>query len=314
MTNEIPFKKIWWEDPLFKSSTAFLAWFVFGLSVLLVFILGKFSLPSIAQFGLHFFSSTEWNPVTENFGALPFIYGTIVSSLIAILIAVPLSLGVALYLSELGPMWIRNPLNFLIELLAAIPSVIYGLWGIFVLVPFVRKYVEPFLSACFGFHPLFQGPMYGIGMLSAGIILSIMIIPTISSISREVFSLVPASLKEGAFAIGATRWEMIRLVMLPYGRSGVLGAVILGLGRALGETMAVTMVIGNRPDIAISLFAPAHTMSSVIANEFSEATTSLYAASLMEIGLALLVLTLALNILARMLVWSFYGKAKGTRA
>ena len=304
-------KKVHRSEPLFKFGTGLLAWSVVFLALLLVVVTGKFSLPSLQKFGMSFFVSTEWNPVTEDFGALAFAYGTLVSSLMAVLIAVPLSLGIALYLAELGPLWIRGPLNFMIELLAAIPSVIYGLWGIFVFVPFIRKVVEPALAHSLGFLPLFQGPAYGVGMLSAGMILSIMIIPTIASISREVFSAVPAALKEAAFAIGSTRWEMVTLAILPFGRSGVLGAVILGLGRALGETMAVTMVIGNPPYISLSLFAPAHTMSSVIANEFSEATTEVYSSALMEIGLVLLLLTLVLNVVARILVWSAYKKVEG---
>ena len=304
-------KKVHRSEPLFKFGTGLLAWSVVFLALLLVVVTGKFSLPSLQKFGMSFFVSTEWNPVTEDFGALAFAYGTLVSSLMAVLIAVPLSLGIALYLAELGPLWIRGPLNFMIELLAAIPSVIYGLWGIFVFVPFIRKVVEPALAHSLGFLPLFQGPAYGVGMLSAGMILSIMIIPTIASISREVFSAVPAALKEAALAIGSTRWEMVTLAILPFARSGVLGAVILGLGRALGETMAVTMVIGNRPEISLSLFAPAHTMSSVIANEFSEATTEVYSSALMEIGLVLLLLTLVLNVVARILVWSAYKKVEG---
>lgn len=291
-------------DALFKIPIAFLAWSVVILAVLLVFVLLKFSWPSIRAFGWPFLFTSEWDAVNERFGVLPVIYGTVVSSLLALAIAVPISLGIAIFLAELGPRWIRAPLNLLVELLAAIPSVIYGLWGIFVLVPFLRTAVGPFLSRYFGFLPLFQGPIYGVGMLAAGIILSIMIIPTISSISREVFSTVPTSLKEAVLALGATRWEMVTLSIFPASRSGVLGAILLGLGRAVGETMAVTMVIGNRPDISLSLFAPSYTMAALIANEFSEATTHLYTSALMEAGLVLLVITLLLNIAARALVWS----------
>lgn len=303
-----------WIDPLFKISISVLAWLVVALSLLLAAILLKFSWPAIKTFGWPFLWTTEWDAVNEHFGILPIIYGTLVSSGIALLIAVPISLGIALFLSELGPLWIRNPLNTLIELLAAIPSVVYGLWGIFVLAPFLRSAVEPFLARYLGFLPFFQGPAYGVGMLAAGIILSIMIIPTISSISREVFSTVPNSLKEASFALGSTRWEMVRMAILPASRTGVLGAVLLGLGRAIGETMAVTMVIGNRPDISLSLFAPSYTMASLIANEFSEASTDLYTSALVEAGLVLLVITLLLNISARGLVWSVSRNAPRSKS
>ena len=298
-------------DFLFINGTGVLAWSIVALSVVLVYQLARSSMPSIHAFGWHFLVSSEWDPVKEHFGVLPVIYGTLVSSLVALIIAVPLSLGIAIYLAELAPFWLKTPLSFLIELLAAIPSVIYGLWGIFVLAPFLRNTIQPFLGKYLGFLPFFQGPNYGVGMLAAGVILSIMIIPTITSISREVFATVPTNLKEAAFSIGATRWETIRLVLLPYGRSGILGAIILGLGRALGETMAVTMVIGNRPDISISLFAPGYTMASVIANEFAEATSNLYTSALMEIALILFALTLLVNIIARALVWSVSNKLEG---
>ena len=304
-------KKIKIGDPLFKNLLAIIAWFVVGLALVLIFIMTRASLPSIFQFGMGFLISTEWDAVAENFGALPFIFGTIVSSLIALIIAVPLSLGIAIYLAELAPLWIRQPLGFLIELLAAIPSIVYGVWGIFVLAPFLRTWIQPFLGKYFGFLPFFQGPNYGVGMLAAGVILSIMIIPTISSVSREVFSTVPNALKEGALAIGATRWEVVKMILLPFGRSGVLGAVILGLGRALGETMAVTMVIGNNPAISASLFAPAYTMAAVLANEFAEAISKIYVSSLMEVALILLLITLLLNIIARLLVWSVSHNMQG---
>ncbi len=307
-------KKRWNSDKLFNAFLSSNAWLILLLTLLLVAVVMEASVPAFRKFGWGFVFSSAWNPVKENFGALPYIYGTLVSSLLALLMAVPLSLGIALYLSELAPQWVRTPLGFLIELLASIPSVIYGLWGIFVLVPFVRNVVEPFLGKYFGWLPFFQGPQYGVGMLSAGIILSIMIIPTISSICREVFSTVPNSLKEASLAIGATRWETVKMVLLPYSRTGILGAVILGLGRALGETMAVTMVIGNRADIALSLFAPSNSMASVIANEFSEASTDLYLSSLMEIALILLGLTLLMNIIAQLLVWSVSGKLEGRPA
>ncbi len=307
-------KKIKIGDTLFVTLSRIFAWSMLALSLLLVYEVVSASGLSIKTFGWQFAFNSQWDAVQEIFGALPYIYGTIFSSLIALLIAIPLSLGIAIYLSDLAPHWIRQPLNFLIELLAAIPSIIYGLWGVFVMVPFLRNWVEPFFAKYFGFLPFFQGPMYGIGMMAAGVILSIMIIPTISSVSREVLSTTPTVLKEAALAIGATRWEMVKMVLLPYGRSGILGAVILGLGRALGETMAVTMVIGNRPDISLSLFAPSYTMASVLANEFAEAVSKLHVSSLMEIAMILLIVTLLLNIVARSLVWSVSYRNKEAKA
>jgi phosphate transport system permease protein len=259
---------------------------------------------SLHQFGWKFFTGSDWDPVNGSFGAVPFIYGTLVSSLISLVIAVPLSLGVAVFITEMCPPSLRGALSYLTELLAAIPSVIYGLWAIFVLVPLMRKYVEPTLGSALGWTGLFTGPMYGIGMLTAGMILAIMIVPIISSITREVLVSVPKSQREAALALGATRWEMIRIGVLRNARAGILGAIILGLGRALGETMAVTMVIGNRPEITKSLFAPAYTMASVIANEFSEATDNLYLSALIEIGLALFIVTIIVNIFAQLLVWT----------
>lgn len=284
---------------------------VVALTLLLVYKIALQSMPSIQKFGANFLLTSTWDPVKENFGALPFIYGTIVSSALALLIALPVSIGIAIYLAELAPLWIRQPLAFLVESLAAIPSVIYGLWGIFVLAPLLREHLQPFLSKYFGFLPLFKGEFYGIGMMSAGIILSIMIIPTISSVSREVFLAVPNTQREAALALGATTWETIRLAVFKYAKTGVSGATILGLGRALGETMAVTMVIGNRPEILVSLFAPSYTMASVIANEFTEATSDLYLSALIEIGLILFFVTLILNIVARLLILSVSKKVKG---
>ena len=259
---------------------------------------------SLHQFGWTFFSGKTWDPVNDVFGALPFIYGTIVSSTVALVIAVPLGLGVAVFVTEMCPQGLRGALSFSTELLAAIPSVIYGLWAIFVLVPILRLYIEPGLMRYFGWTGLFEGPPYGIGMLAAGIVLAVMVIPIISSLTREVLSAVPRHQREAALALGATRWEMIRVSVLRNARAGILGAVILGLGRALGETMAVTMVIGNRPEIAKSLLAPGYTMASVLANEFTEATGSLYLSALVEIGLALFLVTIVVNALARLLVWS----------
>src|SRR5215467_944385 len=259
---------------------------------------------SMFKFGLKFLTTTIWDPVEENFGALTFIYGTIVSSLLAVIIAVPLSVGTALFLTELCPRKLRAILSLLVELLAAIPSVIYGLWGIFVLSPFLRLHVEPFLGKYFRWTGLFSGPKYGWGMLAAGVILAIMILPIVASITREVITAVPRVQREASLALGATKWEMLRISVLRNARPGIFGATILGLGRALGETMAVTMVIGNRPEIAKSLFAPGYTLASAIANEFAEATTPLYLSALVEIGLALFIVTLIVNGAARFLVWS----------
>jgi phosphate transport system permease protein len=265
------------------------------------------SAPSLRKFGLSFLTSQTWNPVTGRFGALAFIYGTLVSSALAIVIGAPIGLGAAIALSELVPSPIRAVLSALVELLAAIPSVVYGLWGIFVLAPVLRGDLEPFLRATLGFLPLFSGPAYGIGMLAAGLILAIMIVPTIAALSRDVLRAVPADQREAMLALGATRWEMIQGAVLPYARPGLIGAIVLGIGRALGETMAVTMVIGNRPAISVSLFAPGYTLASVIANEFVEATSDLHLAALAEIGLVLFGVTLIVNAVARLLVWRIGG-------
>jgi phosphate transport system permease protein len=276
-----------------------------GLVLLLLFIalfLAHTAWPAIQKFGIHFIGTSLWDPVREIFGALPVIYGTLVSSLIAVLISAPLSIGVALFLNELAPPKIARFIGFLVEMLAAIPSVVYGLWGIFVLAPWLRTEVEPILGKYLGFLPFFQGPRYGVGMLAAGVILAIMITPTIFSISREVFRAIPIHQREAALALGATRWEMMRISILNSAKSGVGGAIILGLGRALGETMAVTMVIGNRADISASLFAPAQTMASVIANEYAEATSDLHLAALVEIGLVLFAVTFMMNSFARLFV------------
>jgi phosphate transport system permease protein len=280
-----------------------------ALTVLVILCLIVYELLSSSQlawkaFGWKFFWSRDWDPVNEQFGALTFVYGTLVSSLLALILAVPLAVGVAVFTTEMCPKWLRGPISFLTELLAAIPSVIYGLWAIFVLVPILRMQIQPFLARTFGWTGFFEGPPYGIGMLAAGIILAIMIVPIISSITREVLAVVPQQQREAALALGATRWEMIWIAVLRNARAGIVGGIILGLGRALGETMAVTMVIGNRPEIAKSLFAPGYTMASVLANEFSEATGNLYLSALVEIGLALFIVTIIVNALARFLVWS----------
>jgi len=284
---------------------------VFAIVVLVVWQLFDKSRLSLHQFGIGFFIGRNWDPVNGDFGALPFIYGTLVSSFLALLIAVPLSVGVAVYVTEMCPMPLRVIISFLVELLAAIPSVIYGLWGIFVLAPVLRDYLQPFLAKTLGWTGFFTGPAYGLGMLAAGIILAIMIVPIIASITREVLTAVPQNQREAVLALGATRWEMIRMGVLRNARIGIVGGVILGLGRALGETMAVTMVIGNRPEISRSLFAPGYTMASVIANEFSEATGDLYLSALVEIGLALFLVTLVVNACARLLVWSITGGTSG---
>jgi phosphate transport system permease protein len=258
--------------------------------------------PAIQRFGAYFFVTSTWDPVAGSFGVLPFVYGTVMSSALALLLAVPLGLGVAIFLSELAPAWLRTPVSFLIELLAAIPSVIIGLWGIFVLVPWVRTTVGPLLQGALGFLPLFSGPPLGIGLLTAGLVLSVMVVPFIVAVSTEVMRAVPSAQREAAQALGATGWETTRTAVLPYARSGILGAIFLALARALGETMAVTMVIGNVPQIRASLFAPAYTIPAVIANEFAEATGDLYLAALVYAGLVLFIVTVAVNALARLLV------------
>lgn len=295
-------------DPLFRGLTTLFAFGLIAILILIGYEMGISALPSIEKFGLGFLTSGDWNPVMEEFGALPFIFGTLVSSLLAIILATPIAVGVAIFLAELAPPWLRNPVSFLIELLAAIPSVVYGLWALFVLVPLLRTAVQPALQSTLGFLPFFQGPPIGLGLMAAGVILAIMILPTITAVAREVLMAVPEAQREAALALGATRWEMIWRGVLPSARSGVLGGIILGLGRALGETMAVTMVIGNRPQIAASIFAPAYSMSAVIANEFAEATSDIHLSSLIQIGLLLFVVTFLLNVLARLLV---RPKAKG---
>jgi phosphate transport system permease protein len=290
--------------------------FLFALILLLIVAtmiaaIAASSLPSIHKFGFAFLTGRSWNPVTGQFGALPFIYGTLVSSLIALLIAVPLSLGVAVFLVEQAPRSLARPIAFLVELLAAIPSVVYGLWGIFVLAPFLRVHIEPFVARWFGWLPLFRGPITGIGLLTGGIILAIMITPIISAVVRDVLAAVPVSQREAALALGATKWETTRVV-LANAASGIAGAIILGLGRAIGETMAVTMVIGNRPQISASLFEPSYTIASVIANEFTEATDNLYLSALIEIGLILFLVTFIVNGAAKLLVRSVTRGTSGT--
>lgn len=298
-----------WGDHAFKWLTLLMALSVFILIALIGDELVKGSSLTLHKFGWHFLTSRDWDPVNDVYGALTFIYGTIVSSLVALAIAVPISIATAVYLTELAPQWLRQPLTMFIELLAAVPSVILGLWGIFVMVPFLRDYLFPWLQKYLGFVPLFKGPIYGVSMLAGGIIVAIMIIPIITSVSREILRSVPGLQREAAYALGATRWEVTRIAVLGYARKGLFGAVILGLGRAVGETMAVTMVIGNTPQIVSSLFAPGYTLASVIANEFNEATGNLYPSALFEIGLVLLGVTVLVNILAQLLLKTFAGPA-----
>jgi len=292
--------------------------FALALPSLLLVILGVLfvsSLPALRRFGPSFLWTSTWDPVAEVYGAAPMIFGTLASSVLALLIAVPLALGVAIFLTEFSPRWLRQPVAFLVELLAAIPSVVYGLWGIFVLIPFLRSYVVPPLKAVLGWTPFLQGVFYGNSLLAGGMILAIMIVPYIAAVSREVLLAVPTSQREAALAMGATRWEAVRSAVLPYGRAGLIGAVILGLGRALGETMAVTMLIGNRHDIGISVLQPAYTMAAAIANEFSEATTNMYHSALFEVGLVLFVVTVVVNAIARILIWRVArGAAVGSSA
>jgi phosphate transport system permease protein len=290
---------------------------VAALVVLLVLLIGLelWSGSSLSRqaFGWGFITSSAWNPVKAAFGAAPYIYGTLMTSLFALVLAGPLGVGAAVFLVEIAPPWMRATVGFLVEMLAAIPSVIYGLWAIFVLVPFVRSPLETFLGRTLGFLPFFSGPPYGVGYLSAGLVLTIMILPTVTAVAQAVIGAVPRTARDGAYALGATRWEVMSGVVLPAARSGIIGGLMLGLGRALGETMAVTMVIGNRGNITLSLFALGDTMASVIANQFSEATFDLYVSALVEIGLLLFVVTVAINLAARLLVSRIgitYGEAR----
>ena len=291
-------------DRIFGGLVLACALSIIAIVAVIIFVLVVNSKLSLHAFGLRFFARTAWNPVVGDFGALPFIYGTLMTSFLALCIAVPLAICVAVFIMEICPKQLRGTVAFLTELLAAIPSVVYGLWAIFILVPLVRDRLGPQLQRTLGWTGFFSGSNFGEGILTASIILSIMILTVISSITREVMSAVPISQKEGVLALGATRWEMVRIAVLRNARIGIVGAIILGLGRALGETMAVTMVIGNNPEISRSLFAPGHTLASVIANEFTEATGDLYLSALIEIGLALFLVTILVNTVARLLVWA----------
>jgi phosphate transport system permease protein len=287
---------------------------VYGGSILFaLLIIGLFvelvlgSWPSIVAFGPSFIWKSGWDPSNNKFGALPMIYGTLVTSFIAIALAAFVGIMAAVFLADFAPRWLAAPLSFLIELLAAVPSVVYGLWGLFVLAPFVRTAIGPALQKVLGWTPLFSGPIYGVGLLTAGIILALMIVPTVTAISRDVIAAIPRDLREASMALGSTKWEMAMRVVLPAARVGIFGACVLALGRALGETIAVTMVIGNRPEISASLFAPSYTLASVIANEFTEATTSVYISALIELGLILFIVSIVVNALARLMIWSVRG-------
>lgn len=288
----------------------------FGIIMLLLaffLLLLKMSWPALSKVGLSFFWLNEWNPITQEYGALTFIYGTVATSMIALFLSVPISLGAALLITEITDGILRKILGFLVEMLAAIPSVVYGLWGLFVVVPFLREYVQPFLGDHFGFLPIFEGAPLGVGLMAAGIVLAIMITPTIATISREIFLTVPKVYKEGALALGATKWEMINLSVLKSSVSGIFGAAILGLGRALGETMAVAMVIGNRAEISASLFSPGQSMASLIANEYAEASGTLHMASLASVGFGLLIVSFVMNSAARIVIWKVERKFKRSK-
>jgi phosphate transport system permease protein len=292
-------------DRIYRWTTTGFALVIPALLLLIAWEVFHAGWPALSKFGLGFFFNSDWDAVNGKFGAAPALYGTVVSSLIALIIATPLAVGVAIFLAEFAPAWLRQPVAFFVDLLAAIPSVVYGLWGFLVLVPFIRDYVMPFFKDTLhlGTFPLFSGVAYGPSMFAAGAILAVMILPFISAVTREVLMAVPRSQREAALALGATRWEMIWDAVLPYARSGIIGGIILGLGRALGETMAVTMVIGNSHDIHASLFQPGYSMASLIANEFAEATSDLHVSALMAVGAGLFVVTIIVNAVARWLVW-----------
>ncbi|HUB79176.1 MAG TPA: phosphate ABC transporter permease subunit PstC [Bryobacteraceae bacterium] len=289
-------------DQIARLTALFFACVLIAIVVLLVYELFSRSAAARAKFGWHFLASSEWNPVTEEFGALPFLYGTVITSLVAMVLSIPLGMGAAIFLAELAPVKLSNSLTFVIELLAAIPSVIYGLLAIFTLVPLMREYVEPALKAVLGFLPFFQGPVMGVGYLTAGLVLAIMTVPFIISVSREALLAVPREQREAALALGATRWETTWQIVVPYAKLGILGSIFLGLARALGETMAVTMVVGNLPAVHAGLFWPGSSIAAAIANEFSEAGGTVYPAALIELGLVLFGLTIVINGFARLMI------------
>ena len=297
-------------DQVFRTILFIAAASILVIVAAMLYMMVQNSLPTIQRFGIAFLTGSEWKPAQEQFGALPFIYGTLISSLIALVISVPLSLGIAVFLVEQAPKNVAKPISFMVELLAAIPSVVYGLWGIFVLAPFIRDYLGAFLQSYLGFLPIFQGRLTGIGMMTGGIILALMITPIITAVVRDVLEVVPVTQREAALALGATKWETTKIV-LGNAASGIAGAVVLGLGRAIGETMAVTMVIGNSPQISSSLFEPANTIASLLAANFAEATDKVYLSALIEIGLVLFLVTLVVNALAKLLIISV---ASGTNS
>jgi len=300
-----------WLDPAFRAVTASAAFLILALIVAMGAVLYSKGHLSVKTFGLPFLWSQSWDPVKGAFGALPAIYGTVVSSAIALAIAAPIGLGVAIFLTEMAPPWLSRPVGMAIEMLAAIPSIIYGMWGLFVCAPFLAEHVEPALQKVTGGLPLFEGPPLGIGMLPASLILAIMILPFIASVMRDVFGLVPAMSKESAYGLGATTWEVVRSVVIPHTRSGIIGALFLGLGRALGETMAVTFVIGNSHKISSSLLAPGSTIASTLANEFSEAVSDLHVSSLIELGFILFLITTVILACAKLLLWRIESQVKG---
>jgi phosphate transport system permease protein len=299
-------------DSLFQWLSTVVALGVVAVLGLIAVVLFYEAQDAIRVFGWGFLTGTVWNPVPPQvFGAVPFVYGTLVTSALALLLGVPISLGIAVFLSELAPPWIRIPLTYVVELLAAVPSVVYGLWGIFVLAPVMRSVIEPIVQGAFGFLPLFQGTAIGLDKFAAGVILAVMIIPTVSSVSREALLAVPDSQREAALSLGATRWETTRLAVLRYARAGIFGAIILGLGRAVGETMAVTMTIGNKNAISISLFDQGQTIASWIANNFTEAEPPFELSALVELGLVLLLMSLIINVFARLMVSRVLRRGEG---
>src|SRR4030095_3623233 len=305
-----------WQDAVFEGTTRFFALCVLGSLLAILFALAIAAVPAMQKFARAFFVTDVWNPVTKTFGALAPIYGTLVTSAIALLIGVPVSFGIALFLTEMCPVWLRRPLGTAVELLAAIPSIIYGMWGLFIFAPLFAEYVQPILNKTIGQLPVignvFKGPMMGIGILTAGLILSVMIIPFIASVMRDVFEIVPAVLKESAYGLGCTKWEVVRKIVLPYTKTGVVGGVMLGLGRALGETMAVTFVIGNSHELSWSLFAAGNSIASALANEFTEAVGDVYFSALIELGLILFLITTVVLALSKLLLMQL-ARQEGTR-
>jgi len=300
-------------DRLFAGALIGAAWVILAVVLGLLGVLTVAAWPAIKAVGLHIFTSALWSPTDGEYAVAPFVFGTAVTSIIALALAGPIGIAVALFLSELAPRRLAAPLGMLVELLAAVPSVVYGLWGLFVLAPVMRTIVQPALSKSLGFLPLFQGPPLGVGMLTGGMLLAIMILPTVAAITRDIFGAVPIEQREGMLALGATRWEVLTKAVVPYARSGIIGALVLALGRAMGEAMAVVMVIGNTPAISASLFRPAYTMASVLANEFTEATGQTYVSVLIEIGLLLFLLSVVVNVVARLLVWSVSSGGRGRK-